>query len=286
MAWFLCDFGLVIAIWALTRPHRTGRDVAIAVLAATAASLSSSQGLIVWASGLVAIVLLARRVIPTAVGWIIAAIVVALVVRPGSPDATGVGHVGFAHAGLLAHYTVVYLGGPLAQSLGIDASTNAGIVWCVWIAALAVIAWRGSRTVRVRLAPWLAIASYPLLCAVVTASGRAGFGIGQADASRYTSIAALGWIAVIAATFAAVPRGRRGVLLAGLPAVLVVVASLVQTSAGNEQWRAFTVKLHTARAGIAAGDRRTLPLLFPSVPVEVDYLRELAEIRDGLFSER
>jgi hypothetical protein len=287
MAWFLCDLGLVVAIWALSRPHRTVRDVAIAVLAATVASLSSSQGLVVWASGLVVIVLAARRVIPTAVGWILAAIVVALVVHPGSPQDAAVGHVGFAHVGLLVRYAVVYLGAPLAASFGIEASMAAGVVWCLWLAALAAAAWRGSLALRVRLAPWLAIATYPLLCALVTASGRAGFGLGQAEASRYTSIAALGWISVVAATSVAIPRGSRSVLFAGLPAALVVMAaSLTQSYSGNEQWHAISVHLRAARAMLAVGDRRALPLLYPDVISEEGLLRELAQIRDGLFSER
>jgi hypothetical protein len=287
MAWFLCDLGLVVAVWALSRPHRTVRDVAIAVLAATVASLSSSQGLVVWASGLVAIVLAARRVLPTAVGWLLAALLVVLVVHPGSPQDAAVGHVGFAHVGLLARYAVVYLGAPLAASFGVDASMQAGIVWCLWLGALAAAALRGPLALRVRLAPWLAIATYPLLCALVTASGRAAFGLAQAEASRYTSIAALGWISVVAATFVAIPRGSRSVLFAGLPAALVVVvASLTQSYSGNEQWHGTTVHLRAARAMLAAGDRRALPLLYPDVISEEGLLRELAQIRAGLFSER
>lgn len=287
LAWFLCDLGLVVAVWALSRPHRTVRDVAIAVLAATVASLSSSQGLVVWASGLVAVLLVPRRVIPTALGWILAAIFVGLVVHPGSPQGAAVGHVGFAHVGLLARYAVVYLGAPLAASLGIEASMAAGLVWCTWIAALAVAAWRGPLALRIRLAPWLAIATYPLLCALVTATGRAAFGIAQADASRYTSLAALGWIAVVAATFVAIPRGSRSVLFAGLPAALVVVAaSLTQSYSGYQQWHALSVRLSAARTLLAAGDRRALPALYPDPSKEAALLRELAEIRDGLFSER
>jgi len=285
MAWFLCDLGLVVAIWALTRPHRTARDVVIAVLAATVASLSSSQGLVVWPAGLLAIFLVPRRVIPTAAGWLTVAGLVIAVVRSGSPGEGGPGHVGLTHLGLLAHYAAIYLGAPVRASFGLDQTTIAGCVLLVWFGVLAVAAARAPLALRVRLAPWLAIAVYPVLCALVTATGRAGFGLGQGASSRYTSIGALAWVALIAATFIAVPRGRR-LVFAAIPAALVVAASAQQSIFGNTMWHLHTVQMRLARADLAAGDRSGLPLIYPDEIRVTILLRELAAVQDGIFTRR
>ncbi|MDB5026603.1 MAG: hypothetical protein JWO66_292 [Candidatus Eremiobacteraeota bacterium] len=283
MAWFICDLGLVGAVWALTKPHRTPRDVFVAILFALLASLSSSQGLLVWVAGLVAIVLVPRRVIPTAIGWLTVAGVVIAIVRFGSPGEGGPGHVGFSHVALLAHYAAIYLGAPIAASRGLNRTAIAGCVLVIWLAVLAVAAMRSPLAMRVRVAPWLAIALYPVICAVITASGRAGFGLSQAASSRYTSIGALAWVAAVAATFVLVPRVRLWPLLVAVPAAIVLVASAEQDIFGNNVWHQHTVEMRDARAGLASADPSRLKLIYPDSTRVTVLLRELATIRDGVF---
>ena len=284
MAWFICDLCLVVAVWALTRPRRTPFDLALALATGTIASLSSSQGLVVWLSGLVAILLIPRRVGPTAIAWITVGAIVTAIVRSGSPGGDPAGHVGFAHVGLLGQYSLIYLGAPLAWSFGTEAAKLAGSAFVFWSVALAATLWRARSLLRVRVGPWLAIAAYPVACAIATGPARAGFGLVQANASRYTSITTLGWIALIAATFAAVPRGRIRVSLAAVPAAFVIIASVVQTFTGYGAWHQHSADLSRARADLAVGDRSGLPLVYPDRTRVTVLLGELARIHDGLFS--
>ncbi|MDQ6943012.1 MAG: hypothetical protein M3169_10940 [Candidatus Eremiobacteraeota bacterium] len=285
MAWFICDLGLAVAVWALTVPRRGAGALATAIAAATVASLSSSQGLVVWPVGLIAIVLLPRRSVPVAVGWAVVGFCVSAVVRAGAPGGEA-GHVGFSHPGLLAEYAVLYLGAPLAVSFGLPFAALAGGLLLAALAVLAFRALRGSLALRVRLAPWLAMAAYPVLCAVLTATGRAGFGVEQALSSRYTSIGALAWVAAIAGFCVAMPwRNPKFATVALATAALALTfASAKQTSYGNYLWRLHAAQLQSARAALAAGDPSGFPLIYPDRPRLEMLLGELAAVRDGLFS--
>ena len=284
MAWFICDLGLVVAVWALTIPRRGPGAVFVAIFAATVASLSSSQGLIVWPAGLIAIGLIPRRSVLTAIAWAVAGVCVSAVARAGV-SAGGPGHVGFAHPGILATYAMIYLGAPLAVSFGPAWAVLAGVSLVAAVTALAARALRGSPALRVRLAPWLAVAAYPLLCAAVTATGRGGFGVVQALSSRYTSIAALAWVAVIAGFSVAMPwrRPKLANFALGTALVVVVFASATQTSYGNHMWRDHAARLRSARAALAVGDAGS-PSLYPDRTRLELLVGELATVRDGIFS--
>jgi hypothetical protein len=290
MAWFLCDLAVVAVVMWLTRPRASARDVILAALAATVASLSSSQGLLAWPVGLLAIALIPRARLPRALAWCLAGAAVVAFVRSGAP-ADSAGHLGFRHPAVLAEYVLAYLGSPLALSFGPAASMLAGAVLLAWLGALAVYAACGPLARRVRLAPWLALAAYPILSAVATASARGAFGVAQATASRYTSLSALAWIAALAATCAVVPRSARLPALQGALVVVVLAAaiglgSVKQSLAANYAWRLHAADLRAARAAIGAGDPAGLARVFPEPALAIEWLAELAQVRDGVFRER
>ena len=95
MAWFLCDLAMVTVVWLLSRPARGPRDIALAVAIATIGSVSSSQGLIAWACGLIVILAIPRRPVQTGIAWVACGAIVTAIVRAGSPGAGGPGHAGF-----------------------------------------------------------------------------------------------------------------------------------------------------------------------------------------------
>ncbi len=287
MAWFLCNLGLVIAVWALTRPQRATRDTLLAIVAATIASLSSSQGLFIWGAGLIAIVAMPRSRIRTGVAWVVGGLIVTIVVRSGMAQ-YDTGHVGMSQANLLLRFVPTYLGASIAASFAALPSLAAGVLVLVALALFALLAARGSLVRLVRLAPWLALASYAVFGAGFTALNRAGFGVDAAMTSRYATISEFAWIAAIACTFATVARGKRGFAIASLPVAAVVAASVVQSVAFDPAWRDHSDMLKAARAQLAAGDRRAVALLGPSDPVgenriSVD-IAELARAREGIFS--
>ncbi len=284
MAWFLCDLCAVVAVYALTAPGRRARNVLIAICAGIIGSWSSSQGLIVWLSGAVAIALVPRRMFATLALWLGVGSIVAVITEAGNTG-NGGGHAGLADPQLLAQYMLVYLGMPLALQQGVDVAQACGALALVWLGALCAAARRSMGT-RLRLAPWLAIAVYALAAAFVTGVGRAGFGIVQAGSSRYTSIAVLLWASLVAATCAVVPRERRAIAFAAVPIALVLAASLQQTRVGNTAWHAHTAEMRAARAALAAGDLRGLPLIFPDPAHLIVQLGELARIHDGVFIGR
>lgn len=286
MAWFACDLGAVAVVLFLTRPHGAPRDVALAIAAATIASVSSAQGLVAWPAGLVAIALMPRQRLGRMLVWCFAGIVVTAIVRAGAPGTTE-GHVGLTHAYVLVRYVLAYLGAPLALSFGTAASMLAGAVLAAWLAALVAFAFRAPLGRRVRLAPWFALATYPLLCAVATATARAGFGLEQAITSHYTSIAVLAWICALVATFVIAPQLVRApqprAALVALAAAALVLGSVKQSIAGNHVWQLHAAELRAGRAAIDAGDLRGIVRLYPHPPRAVHLLGEMAEIHDGVF---
>jgi hypothetical protein len=285
MGWFITDAGLIAAVWALTRPRRTPGDVAIAMLAATVASLSLSQGVFVWLAGLVVLLVLPRRGWATIFAWLAAGAIVAGIARYGSGQ-VALGHVGLTDVPLLAKYVLIYLGTPLAMSFGLKAATWAGVALVAWSVILAAaVLRRGGRRLRVRLAPWIAIWAYVLVSAAVTATARAGFGVEQAGSSRYVTVSSLAWIAVIAATFA-VARPRLSTLRwAAAPAAAVVAASLVQSHHGFAAWKYHQAVLVQVRAELDVGNSADLKQIYP-IPARVTLLLgELGKIHDGLFSD-
>jgi hypothetical protein len=221
--------------------------------------------------------------------WLATGAVVTLAVRHGAPPADPSTRLGLSHLSALAEYALAYLGAPLAASFHLGASIAAGAVLLAWLAMLAVLAVRLPLSRRVRLAPWLALAAYSVAAAAATAPARAGLGLEQATVSRYVSIATLAWVAALAATFVVVvrPRPRRessvGRWAASAAAAVVVVASLKQSAAGNVMWQLHVRDLRADREAVAAGDPAVLPRLYPRPPFAAEALREMAEVRDGVF---
>jgi hypothetical protein len=282
MGWFISNAGLIVAVWALTRPRRTPGDVAIAMLAATVASLSLSQGVFVWLAGLIVLLVLPRRGWATIFAWLAAGAIVVGIARYGSGQ-VALGHVGLTDVPLLAKYVLIYLGTPLAMSFGLKAATWGGVALVAWTVILAVAVRRGGPRLRVRLAPWIAIWAYVLVSAAVTASARAGFGVVQAGSSRYVTVSSLAWIAVIAATFAVARPTLVTLRWAIAPAAAVIAASLVQSHHGFGAWKYHQAVLVQVRAELDVGNSAHLVQIYP-IPARVtSLLGELGKIHDGLF---
>ena len=284
IAWFLVDLCAVVALLQLTRPHGGPQELSFAIALATIAGLSSAQGLLVWPAGLVAIALIPRDRLPRLAAWLLAGIAVTAAVRWGGP-ATGAGYVALSHLDVIARYVLVYLGSPLALSFGLQTAALRGALAIAWTAAIVVFALRAPLAARVRLAPWLALAAYALLCALATAAARAGFGVEQALAPRYTTIAELIWVAAFAATCIVIPRGTalRFGLVAGVAAMLLA-ATVHQSYAGDLAWRLHAIALRDAGRLLDVGDPRAFVVLYPYPDRVQVLLGELARIHDGVFS--
>ena len=281
MPWFACNLGLFVAVWALTHPRRGNREIAIALTAAVVASLSSSQGLLVWPAGLVAIFAVGRFDRRVAIEWLVGAVLTIAVARHGIAPSTGVDHVGIGHPVLLAEFGLTYLGAPLVRSFGWGWAFAAG---AIAIAALALLAWttlRAAPALRARLIPWIALAAYAALCGPITGTARAGYGMAIAMSGRYMTISTLIWIAIVAGGFILVPRLALRPRTAYALLAVVLGLSAVQSIASDENWRAHAAMLRERRDQLAAGNAIGLKQLYPDPRRTVILLRKLAEIHDG-----
>jgi hypothetical protein len=285
IAWLLCNLCLVVAVTALARPQRTRIDVGVAVVAAAVASLSSSQGVLVWIAGAVAIVLAGRPLRTTLAVWSAFAVVFAYLARAGTPAPVAATAGASAGIGHFVGYALVYLGAPVASSFGTSAAYAAGLFMVMATLAFADLAVRGAPAQRERLGGWLAFAAFAIGCAFLTAVGRGGNDFEQAMSSRYTSIASLGWIALLACAFVAAASARARTAAVTAAAVLLC-ASVAQSVWADPLWRAHAAQLRTARADLVRGDPAGLPLVYPVPARVVTLMRELGEVHDGVFSAR
>jgi hypothetical protein len=291
VAWFLCDTCAIAVAWLLTRPDRRGRDVLLAALLAIVASFSSSQGLVVWAVGLVALVLTFRAGPRTLAAWTFAAVATYVAYRYGMAKAD-TGHIDLVAEPLTAlRYVLTYLGAPLTRLFGSTASTVAGALVVVALLAAFAIDLRGPQRVRrlVRGAPWYALAVYPLLCAVATAAGRAAFGVDQALTGRYTSIASLAWVALIGLAAVRWCRRtqplssvRRRAAIAG--AVVCGYAVVANSLHGWVEWRKNAALLATARSELLRGDEAAYAAIYPVRARLVVFVGEMRAVHDGPFA--
>jgi hypothetical protein len=205
VAVFLCLFGVAAAIHFLTAASLTWKTHLLALSGAVLALLSFGTALAlipiaVWAIALRSEWSVSRRV-GFMVPWFVVGVAAAWAMHgdAGSivrhPQAGSVGVIGQAWG--VARYALNYLGSGIAR-FATDLAP--------WLALLALftgtaMAVAGRRQVEAR--PWTGLMLLGLLCAVLTALGRAGEGESQAFVSRYVSFSStfwLGWVGLLAVT--------------------------------------------------------------------------------------
>lgn len=142
---------------------------------------------------------------------------------------------------MLVGYVLTYLGGALAGDRTLQPlALLAGAFALGALGVLKLALWRtrrndGGKTLRT-LAPWLCVACFSLLTAGATAAARGGFGLGQAQESRYASFSSPLWMVLCALWFLLEARLNAGArrwlsrgftLCAALFAVSTVLAAVV-----------------------------------------------------------
>jgi len=142
---------------------------------------------------------------------------------------------------MLLGYFLTYLGGALAGDRSLQPlALLAGAFALTALGTLKLTLWRtrrddGGRTLRA-LAPWLCVAACSLLTAAATAAARGGFGLGQAQESRYASFSTPLWMVLCALWFLHGKRLNEGArkwltrsfaLCAALFALSTVLAAVV-----------------------------------------------------------
>ncbi|MBU1041542.1 MAG: hypothetical protein KKF77_10635 [Proteobacteria bacterium] len=103
---------------------------------------------------------------------------------------------------ILAGYFTTYLGGALVGDRNLlPLAFFSGAIGLIALATLTRAAWRAGTEARATLWPWLCVVCFTLLTAAATAVARGGFGLGQAQESRYATFSTPLWMALAALAF-------------------------------------------------------------------------------------
>jgi len=282
-AWFLCDFGMVLTVWALALPDSHARNVGIAIFGAMVASLSVAQGVTVWVAGLVVLLVLPKRSLRIVLIWLAAAVVGAVLARYGVPSASAAVARDPMH---LLEYALAYLGAPIAASFGQAYGVCAGIALIIWLGSVATLMWRRAGALRTLAAPWFGLVAYTFVCATLTAAGRGMNDLSQAASSRYTSIATFAWIAAIVLTVICLHASRIRKAFWVTPIAAVLCLSVAQDSFGNARWIEHTAQMRVARERLSRGDVEAIASVYPYPERFLMLVGELYAIHDGVFTLR
>lgn len=191
--WFLTVLALVSAVafatWSLSN-DRPWLYVGAAAIATTVGQFALASGALIWAVTLpiFAVHRDRNRIIPI---WIACAVLVCIAYfadyqrPPHHPSPL----LALDNLHLTLSYVVMYLSGPLGR----DPVTAATIGYAIGIAFVACslgAAVRHRQDLR-EVVPWVALGTFAIANAVLTAVGRVAFGVEQALMSRYVTIALL-----------------------------------------------------------------------------------------------
>ncbi|MHB1500005.1 MAG: hypothetical protein ACYCYK_02360 [Candidatus Dormibacteria bacterium] len=230
IALYLILLCLVVSLMALAAAERRPWLLVLAVAAATVASYSSTQGLAIWAAGLV-FLLVRRRPARQLWVWLISACVISAIYWIGFiwVDTGGGVRWAVANPGPSLHYFYLLAGAtvPTSQALHFGATdqtvVGAGIL-LFGLAAFGYWIWR--RQSSEWLAVPLALIGFGALIDFLITIGRAHLGIQTATSSRYT-LFNLWLLAGVWLAWAAIVS-RSGLRVTRAAAVVLAVLCVVQ----------------------------------------------------------
>lgn len=291
ISWFMNVLGVVAGAAVLTlwpRQRRPLEPVLLAAACALLAQYSLANGTMAWLC-LAPLFLVGdryRRLLPLwgGIGAVsTAAYFLGYSKPPGHPPLTEI----FRHPVEGVRYVCLFLGRTVFVDRDVGVAVGALLLACFLGMCLAIGLRR--RDLWPLAAPWICIAAYVLCSAASAATGRAGFGIGQAAASRYTTISLLFLLATLVlatlmirqvpAVHPARTRGRA--LAAALPWCVALAAFLTdypdqdRLMAGLEENR---TKARQCLITAASAADPCLTSLYPrpaQVFPRIEFLREL-----------
>ncbi|MHB8325167.1 MAG: hypothetical protein ACYDEA_08515 [Candidatus Dormibacteria bacterium] len=234
IALYLVLLSLAVSLAALAAARLRPALFFVAIAAATIASYSSTQGLAVWAAGLV--FLLARGYPRSRLWlWLASASVISAIYWIGFiwADTGGGVRWALANPGPSLNYLYLLVGStiPSSQQLGIGPAVQAGVGAALLLASLGAFGyWRWRRASGEWLAVPLALIAFAVLIDFLITIGRAHLGTQTATSSRYTLfnlwLFAGVWLAYAAILSRSHLRAARVavILLAGLSLLQIVGA--------------------------------------------------------------
>ena len=254
---FLSVLATVISVWGVTGWPGQCKGLLISATSAVVATYSFNNGLLAWIIvGIILFVQKNQRRWLFLAAWILACIITIITYyhgyeKPGHhPSIT----LFLKHPLDFIWYVFAYLGSPLGTK-----NTDISVVMGLFQLILFII---GTINIRKfhkeafhRLLPWLALAFYSFLSAVVTGIGRLGFGVRKAMASRYTTISMLFIIAtaVVVIYWISLYRRKNGTLTTKWVVIIYSVSTLIAISYILTYWKGVnSFKSHHKKLAIAS----------------------------------
>ena len=262
----------------------------LSMLAAEVATLSLSNGLLLWPLLLAAAILL--RLGRSAVIAVLVASTVCVVsffYGYHLPEAQSGPGAALQHAGDRLHYVLVYLGSPWTRS-NIGLSTLLGVIGLVGALTGVVRAWPRVRETPVLVQILLTI-GFCIGCGMITSIGRAHLGLAQAFGSRYQSIVLLFWccLGLLVLLLISPPEKSR------MPLIALQALFLILMLRGAEEAR-FPLRdaihhgfeLRAASMSLVTGvqDAAQLEEAFPYPPLVVQDSKYLRDKRLSIFVDK
>lgn len=245
LAFLLPLAALYFALLSLTRPERSAAHFA----ASTGLGILSVGAM---ANGILALPVLTVFALLTRMSWQRVAILAGLSILgfaayfhglPDKADAPSVLQVLQENPSRFVRYILTYLGGPFAET-GKVISAIAGLALLILAlrAAWKHIPRRNASSAEIAL---LGFMGYILLTALVTAIGRANFGVNQALSSRYATPNLMNWCVLLmlylpwlAATPRRVVKSTRALLVLALLLFIVQLSALKPSKTGTDRMAA------------------------------------------------
>jgi hypothetical protein len=288
---FVCVLAVVVSLDGLS--HRTGiGSLIVSAGAAIVASCSFAAGLLSWPLGFV-LIILSRARHKTARGLLWVALAVTMFV---AYQATGGANPGVTPAVpslvLTLQYLALYLGGAIVDpSIGL---ATVLVVGACGLGLYALCAWHGIRNRRdAARRHWLVVGLFPIGAGLMTAAGRHDLGLRFATSSRYTTIAMLFWVALVASLALVIDRqaqpsvraiGVRRLTTLGIVGILLLAAWT--SFRGRESFRTWHGRMSPARAALVRGDDpELLRRLLPDLDVLLEQRRILQRRHLSVFRD-
>jgi hypothetical protein len=200
IAWTMVNALVLLVLVLLSARQPAPLQFVLAMVGATAAALSSAQGLLVLPLGFVALVVRRPRPNRYLVIWSLVSIVVVVAYLPGlSPHFHA---EGITLQGQLLRVLVwpVVLGAPIAGWSGVLGSLVAGLI-ALWLTTAFTLVYirlvrrRSPQTGRWTM--WLMLAVFGVLGSLMIAFGRGALGLSYGLQERYITLASFAWIGLI-----------------------------------------------------------------------------------------
>jgi len=207
---FLCTAFSALAFWAIIRWERKAVGLLLSFVAAVLASYSFACGLALFPL----LLFFVFKYHPTRLslfGWILGsiAVVYCYTLNFSSGQALDLAELMSPNQLFkISMFIFAYIGAPLGTlEEGLEPeSFKRNLAYAIIIGGAAVLfslvllkkLYKHSSDLKVAVLPWVGLQFFVVLCAGVSALGRVHIGVGQALASRYTTISILFWIGLLA----------------------------------------------------------------------------------------